>query len=103
VQGQSLASHSVNDGADIYNDILKSKFIINITVTATIDPIPIPITVLPAQDLLTIDNFYANNIGLVDSDTVFRYDLNDLPVDLGIPDNVTTTTTQEITDYTVAD
>jgi hypothetical protein len=100
VQQEALSSHMVAGDAIIYNDILKSQIILRLSVATEIAGFPI--TVLAEQDVLTIDNFYANAIGLVDSDSVFTYTLNTLPVDIGIPDTVTTTTTQELTDYTVS-
>jgi len=103
VQRETLASHTV--GSETYNDIIKSDIILSVKVTTEINiGVPLVVTLLDTQDLLTINNFYANNIGLVDSDTVFTYTLEDLsafPITIPFPETATITTTQEITAYTI--
>ena len=100
VQQGTFATHSVDNGAITYDNVIKSQIIVEATVSTVISSIPV--TILPSQDVLTIDNYYAKDIGLVDSNSVFTYTLNQLPIDLGIPDSVTSTTTQELSTYTVA-
>jgi|GEM_PF-374945 len=104
VQRETLTSHTV--GTETYNDIIKSDIILTVKVTTEINVgIPVVVTLLDTQDLLSINNFYANNIGLIDSDTVFTYMLEDLsafPITIPFPETATINTTQEITSYTVA-
>jgi len=103
VQRETLASHTV--GSETYNDIIKSDIVLSIKVTTEVNiGVPLVVTILDTQDILTINNFYANNIGLVDSDTVFTYTLEDLSgfgITLPFPDTATITTAQEISAYTI--
>jgi len=103
VQRETLTSHTV--GLETYSDIIKSDIVLSIKVTTEINiGVPIVVTILDTQDILTINNFYADNIGLVDSDTVFTYTLEDLSgfgITLPFPDTATVTTAQEITAYTI--
>lgn len=99
VQQGTFSSHSVNNGAIVYNDVIASQIIIEVSASTVYNNIPI--SILSNQDILTIDNFYAQNIGLIDSDAVFSYTLNQLPIDLGVPTTATSTTTQELNTYTI--
>ncbi|MGB1270022.1 MAG: hypothetical protein ACPG45_09810 [Flavobacteriaceae bacterium] len=103
VQRETLTNHTVE--TEVYNDIVKSDIILSIKVSTTINiGVPIDITLLDTQDVLTITNFYANGIGLIDSTALFTYQLEDLsalPVTLPIPDTATITTIQKINNYTL--
>ena len=103
IQRESLTNHTVE--TEVYNDIVKSDIILSIKVSTTINiGVPIDITLLDTQDVLTITNFYANGIGLIDSTALFTYQLEDLsalPVTLPIPDTATITTIQKINNYTL--
>jgi hypothetical protein len=103
IQREILASHTV--GTETYNDIIKSDIVLSIKVTTEVNVgVPIVVTILDTQDILTINNFYANNIGLVDSNTTFTYTLEDLStfgITLPFPDTATIITAQEITAYTI--
>lgn len=108
IQRETLTSHTV--GATTYNDIIKSDIILTVKVTTDVEVIPgfppVTITLLNTQDLLTLNNFYANRVGLIDSDSVFTYTLEDLsafPATIPFPETATINTTQEITSYIVAD
>lgn len=103
VQRETLASHTVN--GTTYNNVIVADIIVTASVTTMISPIPTPVTLLPSQDIYTIKNYYADNVGLVDSDATFTYNLANINipgVTLPIPDTATVTTTQEINSYTVA-
>lgn len=103
IQRETLASYTVN--GETYNNVIVADIIVTANVTTVISPIPTPITLLPSQDIYTIKNYYADNVGLIDSDANFTYDLADINipgVTIPIPDTATVTTTQEINSYTVA-
>jgi hypothetical protein len=107
IQREALTSHTV--GVVSYNDIIKSDIILTIKVTTDVEVIPgfppVTVTLLDTQNLLTLNNFYANGIGLIDSDSVFTYTLEDLsafPVTIPFPETATINTAQEITSYNVA-
>lgn len=108
IQREALTSHTV--GVVSYNDIIKSDIILTIKITTDVEVIPgfppVTVTLLDTQNLLTLNNFYANGIGLIDSDSVFTYTLEDLsafPVTIPFPETLTINTAQEITSYNVAD
>lgn len=105
VQREDLSSHTV--GTATYNTVTKADIIISAKVTTSIDVLgnPVAITLLDTQDIYTITNYYADAIGLIDSDAVFTYQLEDFSafpqVTIPIPDTATVNTSQEITAYTV--
>ena len=103
VQRETLNNHTVE--TVVYNDIVKSDIILSVKVSTTVDiGVPINITLLDTQDVLTITNFYANGIGLIDSTSLFTYQLEDLsalPITIPIPETATITTTQRISSYTL--
>ena len=79
---------------------------LSLKVTTTVNiGVPIVVTLLDTQDVLTINNYYADGIGLIDSNAIFTYQLEDLsalPVTIPIPETATITTIQKITAFTVA-
>ncbi|PHS07968.1 MAG: hypothetical protein COA88_07605 [Kordia sp.] len=103
VQQGTLATHTV--GSETFNDIIKSDIVLSIKVTTEINVgVPITITLIDTQDVLTINNYYAANIGLIDSKSTTTYTLEDLsalPVTIPIPETATIITDQEITSYTI--
>jgi len=97
VQQETLASHTVN--SVVYNNVVVSDIIISATATTNII---IDVTVLPTQDIYVIRNYYADGIGLIDSDATFSYELIEIPGQtLPIPTTGSAVTTQEITSYTI--
>lgn len=105
VQKSALNNHAVDNTT--FENITSSDIILSIKVSTIVNiGVPITITLLDTQDVLTINNFYANEIGLIDSNSVFTYQLEDLsalPITIPIPETATITTTQKITAYTIAE
>lgn len=103
VQQGTLTTYTV--ATETFNDIIKSDIILSIKVTTEINVgIPITVTLIDTQDVLTINNYYADNIGLIDSKTTTTYTLEDLsalPVTIPIPETATIITDQKITSYTL--
>jgi len=104
VQQGTLTTHTV--GTETFNDIIKSDIILSIKVTTevTVAGFPITITLIDTQDVLTTNNYYADNIGLIDSKTTTTYTLEDLSafnVTIPIPETATIITDQKITSYTL--
>lgn len=100
VQNETLSSHTVN--GNVYNNVVASSIIINARATTPI--VGQNIEILASQDIYTVKNYYADGIGLIDSNAVFSYNLIDLSgfgVNLPIPASGGNTSTQEITTYTV--
>jgi hypothetical protein len=105
IQRETISNHSVE--TVVYDNIIKSDIILSLKVTTTVNiGVPIVVTLLDTQDVLSIKNYYADGIGLIDSNAIFTYQLEDLsalPVTIPIPETATITTIQKITAYTVAD
>ena len=104
IQKETTNNHTVE--TVVYDNIIKSDIILSLKVTTTVNiGVPIVVTLLDTQDVLTINNYYADGIGLIDSNAIFTYQLEDLsalPVTIPIPETATITTIQKITAFTVA-
>ncbi|MFD0964194.1 hypothetical protein [Pseudofulvibacter geojedonensis] len=97
-QGETLDNHTV-DG-QIYNNVIVADIIISASATTPVNNINFPI--LNDQEIYIIKNYYAEGIGLIDSDATFSYSLVSVPgINLPIPNTGSTITDQEITSYTV--
>ncbi|WP_339834374.1 hypothetical protein [uncultured Flavobacterium sp.] len=83
----SLASSGNN-----YSDITKTKVILNLRITADFG---LPITVMPAQDVLVSTQYYSKNIGMVYNLTNINYTLSTLPAGYQLPIPQTGSQTQE--------
>lgn len=66
-----------------YTDVKKVKMVMNMEVSATFSGFPIP--VMNSQDVIVSYQYYAKNIGMVYTNTVIDYELNDLPMELPFP------------------
>jgi len=97
VQQETLANHTVN--SVVYNNVVVSDIIISASATTNI---VIDVTLLPIQDVYVIRNYYADGIGLIDSNATFSYELIEIPGQtLPIPTTGSAVTTQKITTYTI--
>ncbi|MCF6307432.1 MAG: hypothetical protein L3J09_05700 [Flavobacteriaceae bacterium] len=91
-----------------FTDVLSSKLIVNMAITAQFEVAPgivIPINILASQDILKVTNYYANEIGLIDSETIIEYqlqDLSDFGIELPFPSEDSRTATQVIDTYNIA-
>jgi hypothetical protein len=94
VADDNLATYTTN--GHTYSDIKKTKLILNLTVTypTTISGVPTTITVLPAQDVIVMTEYYSKNIGVIYNNTTIQYQLNSTAVTvLNIPSTVPTSAT----------
>ena len=86
VSDGDLASYSTNDNGVITNyiNLKKSKIILNLKITSlqTITvggvPTPVTVTVMNAQDVVTSNSYYVENKGVVYTNTLINYQLQDL-------------------------
>ena len=86
--------------------VLNSEFTVNLSITAVIEfnGVSIPIPVMAVQDVITVSNDYADGIGLIDSNTLIEYELEDLSgfgIDLPFPSEDSQTATQIIDIYAI--
>ena len=94
VADDNIATYTTN--GHTYSDIKKTKLILNLTVTypTTLGGIPTTVTVLPAQDVIVMTEYYAKNIGVVYNNNAIQYALSPSAVQLlTLPANIPTTAT----------
>jgi hypothetical protein len=74
-----LPSYSLPNGV-IYNDIIKTKLIVNLSVSSTQTipgtNFPIVIPILNSQDVLVSNQYYSKNVGMVYNKTNINFTLN---------------------------
>lgn len=107
VGGQYFANYTSPNG-DEYSNVRSGKIILSASISTTqvISGFPITIQVLPQQDVLVSEQFVAENIGVVHTNTVTSYTLNSsLPSEivdqLGIPSTNTITQNEFLDTYLV--
>lgn len=75
---------NVSINGNDFDQVLHANLLINTTITATI--FGIPVTILEPQDIVVIENSYAQNVGLVASNFSFNYEFVDLsPFGITLP------------------
>ncbi|MGB5980637.1 MAG: chorismate synthase [Nonlabens sp.] len=102
VQQESLENLSV--GGVVYSNIIHSQLIINVEIgtTASFGGFDIPVVIMPAQDVFVIDNYWAQDVGLVRSTNNFSYTLSDFSsfgVALPFPQTADILTVQELDEF----
>lgn len=107
IQSKSLGSiETLEVNGVTYENVINSSIIVKIGVSASaiIPPLPIPITIgiLDNQEVVVITNFFANQVGLIKSDTTLNVEFNDLgelfPIDL---EDIFVHVNQELASYNV--
>lgn len=104
---ETLPSFTAEDNT-VYTDVKKVKITLNLKVstTVTIPGIPIPLTValLNPQDVVVSTQYYAKNIGMVYTNTVISYELQDFSqfgITLPIPQSGTQTQNESLDTHQV--
>lgn len=103
---ESLPTFTTSRG-EVYTDVKKVKFTISLKVVAVVtipgSPIPFNVTLLNTQDVVTANQFYAKEIGMVYAENVISYNLaiNPDDFDLPIPQSATQTQKEFLTIYDV--
>lgn len=87
------AQGSLTSNGNTYSNITKTKVILNLRITAAF--YGIPVTVMPAQDVVVSTQHYSKNIGMVYNHTAINYTLSTLPPDFQIPIPQSGSQTQE--------
>ena len=101
VEGESFETYLA------YSDVISSKIIVNLAITAEFEVVPgifLPIPILQEQDVFTVTNYYANGIGLINSETLTEYQLQDLSefgIELPFPSEDSRTAIQVLSDYNI--
>ncbi len=98
VAGESLASYTL--GGTTYNNVKKMNVVLNLSVSAIFSGIPLPITVLQPQDVLTSTLHIADGVGMIYSSTNTTYNIDiNIADQLGIDPSQTQTQTETISTY----
>lgn len=107
--------NSLTVDGEVFSNIFKGELNISMNVVTSIDLLglgnPVDYDVLATQDVLTIENYFAKDVGLIKSESYITYQLDqgllavlaNLQLDLGIPENLTVENTQEIESYLISE
>ncbi|MCH7785180.1 MAG: hypothetical protein IIB06_07165 [Bacteroidetes bacterium] len=105
IQGGFLTNYAV-DG-QIFEDVISSQIVVTLIVTAEIEIFPgiiIQIPILTEQDVMIVTNYYAANIGLIFSEVLIEYELEDLSgtgIELPFPSQASSATFQSIDTFEI--
>ena len=98
------------DGTN-YLSVTKTRLSLSLNVYTEIEVLgaSIPYSIIETQEVLSIDAYYAENVGLIKAYSETGYQISDqildlltlLGIDLGFPESNTGTNTQELGDYSV--
>lgn len=87
-----------------YTDILQTELTLNLKIVALVDVlgIQVPFTVLQPQDVLVMENSYANEIGLIQSESTISYQLESIPgITFPFPSSNSETIVQNIRSFNI--
>lgn len=101
---QMADQSSITVGSTTYNDVLHTQLIIQLKVTTQVvaGPVVQTVTLLREQDVIVVDNYWASDIGLVQSINELDYELENIPgVNLPIPQSDNIITNQDLTTYSL--
>lgn len=94
-----------------YLDVTKTRLSLSLNVYTEIEVLgsSIPYSIIETQEVLSIDAYFAKNVGLIKAFSETGYQISDqildlltlLSIDLGFPENNSGTNTQELGDYAV--
>ncbi len=105
-------SNSVTVDGESYSNVIKTELSLTLEVIASLDILGTGATdydLLPTQDVLVIENYFAENVGLIKSEAVQSYTLNEdlvgilesFNIDFGLPTVSNVENTQELDNYLV--
>lgn len=99
INGSAASNYAVN--GNTYENVIGSKLIVEVSITTDVEILGQTITfdLLKPQNVLIIENTYANGVGLVESDSEISYQLEDfssLGVEFPFPSTVSITSRQEL-------
>jgi len=96
-QSDFLESYTV--GEETYNDVISATVVLELEVHTNVG---VNITVLAPQDAIQITNYYANNVGLIYSNTDVHYQFEDINLPtFPVIDDIQFNYTQELDSYIV--
>jgi len=95
----SMNSMEVN--GTTYEDVIISTLTLNLEITTTVTQggIPINVIILSEQDVYSTTHYFANEVGMIKSESVTSFDFEDIP-NLNLQD-INSTTVQELQTYNI--
>ncbi len=84
---ETLPTFTAPDGT-VYTEVKAVKTTLILKISATVEIVPgfsQNVVMLNTQDVISSTQYYANNIGVVYASTDVTYQLEDLPIEIGIP------------------
>ncbi len=100
IMGDDFENFTVNGVS--YDNVISSQLIVNLKITANItNPFPISFTILQSQDAITVNNYFANGIGLIQSETNTNLVFEEIPIPDVSLDDISFNTLQIVTDFSV--
>jgi hypothetical protein len=99
IAGNNFTSFT-SPNTDVFMDVKEVKIVLTVSITTIISGITI--TVLSSQDILTSNQYVANNIGVVHTNTIINYTIPQLIADqINLPANSTQIQNEYLTSYFV--
>lgn len=99
VAGETLDSYTTLNG-DTFTNIKKTKIVINASATANFNILVLP--VLNSQDILISNQYIAENVGVIFTETTFSYNIDSaIATQVGIPATNTQNQTETLDSYMV--
>jgi len=102
IQGETFE----NGYGGFSESVITSQLAVNLSISTVFPGTTVEIPILQPQDVIIVDNYYADGIGLIDSDTLIQYQLvegiSDL-IDLPFPESDSRNATQDIDTYLIED
>ncbi|AXG74587.1 hypothetical protein DVK85_10210 [Flavobacterium arcticum] len=101
---ENLDTYSINGETYANVKSMEIKLNLNAILQYDFNGIPLPITIMPQQDVVVSTQYYAENIGVVHVTTDLEYQLSDLsqyPIEVPIPESVAISQNEVLTSYSV--
>lgn len=106
-------NNSLTVNGTSYSNITKSNLKVELSIVATIEVngSPANFTILDEQDVVSIDNYFAENVGLIKSESDITYELNAttlsllqaINITINVPTTLDVENDQELNGYQVAE
>lgn len=98
--GESYSEYTTNGST--YNNVKSTVITLNLTVSTTFPGLPTPIIVLNNQEVLNSKQYVAENVGVVNTSTVFSYEIDPaIATQIGIPSSTTQNQEEFLDTYNV--
>ncbi|WP_196894252.1 hypothetical protein [Aureivirga marina] len=98
IQQELMSSKNVN--GETYENVIKVQFKVNLQIQAEV---LVSFDLMAPQDVIVVDAYFAEGIGMIESNTTMQYELENLSLigGLNFPETMSQTQDEEITEYLV--